>query len=201
MLSPCTGWRQMVFSKEAPLSRVRLDTFNPRQGLDRGRSAGVELVWYLVKICFFLTPWPWPSPLKSLLLRIFGAKVGKGVVIKPRVNIHLPWKLEMGDHCWLGEEVFLLNLERIVLENHVCVSQRAFLCTGNHDYRSESFCYRNAPIRVRQGAWVGAQVFVGPGIEIGPEAVLQAGAVVSKNIPAAKIYGGNPAQERKDRWS
>jgi putative colanic acid biosynthesis acetyltransferase WcaF len=157
-------------------------------------------MWYLVKVMFFLSSWPWPSRLKAFWLRLFAARVGQGVVIKPRVNIHLPWKLEIGDHCWLGEEVYILNLETVRLGNHVCLSQRAFLCTGNHDYRREDFAYCNAPIQVGDGAWVGAQAFVGPGVEIGTEAVILAGSIVTQNIPSAKVCGGNPATERRDRW-
>jgi hypothetical protein len=117
------------------MTRVRNDLFDGRPDLDRGRSGWVEALWYLLKCAFFLSALPWPAGLKCGLLRRFGAKIGSGVYIKPRVNIHFPWKLEIGDHSWIGEEVFLLNLEPIVIGSHCCISQRAFLCTGNHDFR------------------------------------------------------------------
>ena len=183
------------------MTRVRLDWFEATRGFERGRSRLFESVWYLCKIFFFLSAWPWPSSLKVALLRLFGATMGRGIVIKPRVNIHLPWKLTVGDHCWLGEELFILNLEPVVLGRHVCVSQRAFLCTGNHDYRREDFAYRNAPIRVEDGVWIGAQVFVGPGVTIGEEAVVQAASMVGCNLEPAKIYGGHPIRELRSRWS
>jgi len=180
--------------------KTRLDKFNPTLGLVRGRSRPVEIVWYLFKCAFLLSSFPWPSELKVNLLRAFGAKVGKGTVIKPRVNIHFPWKLELGNYVWIGEEVFILNLEPIKIGSHACISQRAFLCTGNHDFRNTHFSYRNAPITVGDGAWVGANVFVGPGVQIGPEAVLTSGSVAIRNIAANTIVAGNPAIESGVRW-
>jgi putative colanic acid biosynthesis acetyltransferase WcaF len=182
------------------MTRMRLDLFDPSRNLDRGRAAWFEAVWYLVKIVFFLSALPWPSSLKRALLRIFGAKVGRGVVIKPRVNVHFPWRLEVGAHSWIGEEVFILNFDPVRIGSHACVSQRAFLCTGNHDFRDEKFSFRSAPISVGDGAWVGASVFVGPGVEIGADAVVTAGAVVLKSLPAGMVCGGNPAEARSRRW-
>jgi putative colanic acid biosynthesis acetyltransferase WcaF len=134
------------------------------------------------------------------MLRWFGAKVGQGVYIKPRVNIHLPWKLAIGDHTWIGEEVFILNFEPVTIGEHCCISQRAFLCTGNHDYRDPAMSYRNAPITIGPGAWVGAQVFVAPGVTVGSEAVVTAGSVVVTDLPAAMVCSGNPCAPRKPRW-
>ncbi len=182
------------------MTKTRLEQFNANQGLNRGRSKVFELIWYLAKCAFFLSPLPWPSKWKCAILRFFGAKVGGGVVIKPRVNIHFPWKLEIGDHCWLGEEVFILNFEPVKLGSDVCLSQRAFLCAGNHDFRDPAFSYRNGPITILDGAWVGAQVFVGPDVEVGGEAVLTAGAIVTKSVPGNRIYSGNPAKDCGVRW-
>ena len=182
------------------MTRVRLDLFDTSRNLDRGRAACFEAVWYLVKIVFFLSALPWPSSLKRALLRFFGATVGPGVVIKPRVNVHFPWRLEVGSHSWIGEEVFILNFDPVRIGNHACISQRAFLCTGNHDFRDEKFSFRSAPITVSDGAWVGASAFVGPGVEIGSEAVVTAGSVVLKSLPAGMVCGGNPAVERGPRW-
>ena len=181
--------------------KTRLDQFDAEKGLDRGRSKAVEAAWYLVKCVLFLSALPWPIGLKRCLLRAFGAKIGEGVVIKPRVNVHFPWKLEVGDHAWIGEEVFILNFEAVKIGAHACISQRAFLCTGNHDYRDPQFSYRNAPIRIGAGAWVGAGVFVGPGVEVGDEAVAAAGAVITRNVTANTIVAGNPASERGSRWA
>jgi putative colanic acid biosynthesis acetyltransferase WcaF len=178
----------------------RLDQFDPKIGLDRGRPKYYEMVWYLAKCCFFLSALPWPSSFKCRLLRIFGAKVGEGVVIKPRVNIHFPWKLEIGDHTWIGEEVFILNFEPCTIGAHCCISQRAFLCGGNHDFRAVDFAYRNGPISIEDGAWVGAQTFIAPNVTVAEEAVITAGAIVTESMPAQMICSGNPCQAIKPRY-
>jgi putative colanic acid biosynthesis acetyltransferase WcaF len=182
------------------MTRVRNDLFDGRQNLVRGRSKAVEAVWYLTKCAFFLTAFPWPSSLKRALLRLFGARIGAHVRIKPRVNVHFPWKLEVGDHTWIGEEVFLLNMERIVIGAHCCISQRAFLCTGNHDFREVNMPFRNRPIVVEEGAWIGAQSFVAPGITVGSEAVVAAGSVVTKSLPRGMRCAGNPCTPLGPRW-
>lgn len=181
-------------------SRVRNDLFDPCLGLTRGRPLWVEATWHLCKSLFFLTPVPFPSALKRGILRWFGARIGIGVVIKPRVNIHLPWKLTVGDWSWIGEEACLLNLEPISIGSHCCVSQRAFLCTGNHDYTVSSMPYRNQPIRVGDGAWVGAQAFVAPGVSVGRETVVAAGSVVTRDLPAGCVCSGNPCLPVRRRW-
>jgi putative colanic acid biosynthesis acetyltransferase WcaF len=181
-------------------TRVRNDLFDARNGLDRGRPKLVEALWYLVKCALFLTPLPFPSSLKCQVLRLFGAKVGKGVVIKPRVNVHFPWKLWVGDYTWIGEEVFILNFEPVTIGAQCCLSQRVFLCAGNHDYRSPTMPYRNRPIFIEDGAWVGAQSFVAPEVTIGSEAVIGAGSVVTRNQPPQMVCAGNPCVPVKNRW-
>jgi putative colanic acid biosynthesis acetyltransferase WcaF len=183
------------------MTRVRNDLFDPTIGLNRGRTKLAEAIWYAMKCILFLTPCPYPSALKRMVLRCFGARIGQGVVIKPRVNIHFPWKLSVGDHTWIGEEVFILNFEPVSIGAHCCVSQRAFLCTGNHDYRQPSMPYRNQPIVLQDGAWIGAQTFVAPGVTIGSEAVIAAGSVVTHDQPAYMVCAGNPCEAVKNRWS
>ncbi|MGF1449423.1 MAG: WcaF family extracellular polysaccharide biosynthesis acetyltransferase [Opitutales bacterium] len=187
-------------AEPTPATRMRLDTFDATKGLDRGRPRWFELLWYLTKCCFFLSALPWPGALKRGLLKAFGAKVGQGVVIKPRVNIHLPWRLELGEHVWIGEEAFILNFEPVTVGSHACISQRAFLCTGNHDYRKPDFPYRNRPIDIGAGAWVGAMVFVGPGAGLGAETVATAGSVVVDFLPSGMVCAGNPCKPVRPRW-
>ena len=120
-------------------------------GFERGASSLRELVWLTVSLFLFrLCPLKL-SGLKCWVLRRFGARVGRGVVIKPQVKITFPWKLTLGDHVWLGEECWLLNLAPITIEDNVCISQRAFLCTGNHNYKSPAFELITQPIRVEPG--------------------------------------------------
>jgi putative colanic acid biosynthesis acetyltransferase WcaF len=184
-------------SMKNPTSEVRLRDFRP--SADRERQRGTEALWYLVKTLFLLSSIPWPIWLKVTLLRSFGARIGRGVVIAPRVNIHMPWKLTIGDDAWIGEEVFILNLEPISIGANSCVSQRTFLCTGNHDYRSSTFDYIGRPIVIGDGAWIGAQSFVGPGVSIGVDTVVTAGSVVLSNLPDKQICSGNPCEPSKSR--
>jgi putative colanic acid biosynthesis acetyltransferase WcaF len=181
-------------------TRVRLRHFDAQTGFNRGRDLSTMALWQLVKFVFFRTVFPWPSAMKVVILRAFGAKIGTRVYIKPQVNIHLPWKLAIGDDSWIGEEVFILNFEPVEIGNNVCVSQRVFLCGGNHDFRDPDMAYRNRPIIICDGAWVGAQSFVAPGVTIGAEAVISAGSILLKNAEPALIYGGNPAQPKGQRW-
>jgi len=163
-------------------------------GFDRGAGRLQEALWLVVRLTLFqLCPFSF-SVLKCTVLRWFGAKVGRGVVIKPDVRITFPWKLEMGDHVWLGEECWLLNLERIVIGSHVCISQRAVLCTGNHNYKSPTFDLIVQPITIEDGAWIGAGAWVGPGVTVGSHAVLTTASVASKGLGAYGVFGGNPAE-------
>ena len=160
----------------------------------------IEIIWYLAKMMFFLSSFPWPYRVKIFILRMFGAKCGKRVIIKPRVNIHFPWKLKISDDVWIGEEVFILNFEQVTIEDNVCISQRAFLCGGNHDYRDISFKYLNGPIKIESGSWVGAQSFIGPNVILRKGCVVVAGSIVSKEMPADMVCGGNPCKPLKSRW-
>ncbi len=171
------------------------------KNFDRGAHRIQELLWILIRTLFFLTPLPLPSFLKVLLLRLFGAKIGKGVIIRSRVMIWMPWRLEIQDHVWIGEEAFLLNLSPIVIESHCCISQRAFLCTGSHDHQQIDFRFKNAPITLRQGSWIAAQAFVGAGVEVGKNSIVSAGSVALYSIPENTIVRGNPATPCGNRYA
>lgn len=171
---------------------VNLSTFRP-SGFDRGAGSLKESVWLIVSLLLFRLCPVSLSSLKCVILRIFGAKIGRGVVIKPQVKITFPWKLEIGDFVWLGEQCWLMNLAPIIIGNNVCISQRAFLCTGNHNYRLPSFDLIVKPITVEDGAWLGAACFVGPGVKVGSHAILTACSMISRDMEPWGIYQGNPA--------
>jgi len=172
---------------------VDLSRYEAR-AFDRGASRLKEALWLLVSFFLFrLCPLKL-SVLKCWVLRRFGAHVGRGVVIKPQVKITFPWRLTLGDHVWLGEEAWVLNLAPVRLDNDVCVSQRVFICAGNHDYRSPAFKLVTEPIRIESGAWLAAGSLVGPGVSVGTHAVLSAGSVATTNLEPYGVYQGNPAR-------
>ena len=157
------------------------------------------LLWYFFNALFMKNPlWP-HSGSKVALLRLFGAKVGKGVLIKPNVNIKYPWKLSIGNHVWIGEEVWIDNLGSVTIEDHCCLSQGALLLCGNHDYSKESFDLMVGEIHLKQGTWIGAKSIVTGGVTTGEESVLSLGSVASKDLDSYGIYRGNPAVKVKER--
>jgi len=133
------------------------------------------------------------SGFKVALLRWFGATIGEGVRIKPGVRIKFPWRLRIGDHVWLGEEAWLDNVAPITLESHICISQGAYLCTGNHDWTDTDFALCPQAIHIGSGAWIGAKAIIGPGVSIGCGAVLTLGSVATRSLDPLTVYSGSPA--------
>lgn len=166
---------------------------------ERGASKWTELSWLYVRKFLFENSVLPISGIRSKVLARYGASVGAGIVIKPRVRIHFPWNLTLGDHVWLGEEAYLLNLAPIRIGSNVCISQRAFLCTGSHDWSDPAFRLLTKPITIEDGAWISANVFVGPGVTVGKNAVATTGSVVLRDLPPNMICSGNPCVPVKPR--
>ncbi|MCB9282995.1 MAG: colanic acid biosynthesis acetyltransferase WcaF [Lewinellaceae bacterium] len=167
----------------------------------RGASGLKEIAWYLVSSLFFrhsLALGKFPG-FKAWLLRRFGAKVGKAVVIKPSVQIKFPWKLTIGDHSWIGEHVWIDNLAPVTIGSNVCLSQGALLLTGNHDYKKPSFDLITQPIVLEDGVWIGARSVVCPGVTARSHAVLAVGSVATKELEAYQVYQGVPAEKVRQR--
>jgi len=131
-----------------------------------------------------------PSSLRPGILRIFGAKIGVGVVIRRGVRVHFPWNLIIGDNCWIGEEVWFINHEKVTIGSDVCISQRSIICSGGHDYRSASLDYAHKPVTIRDGAWICLDVKVLPGVTIGECSVVSAGEIARKSLPDYSILVG-----------
>lgn len=176
---------------------TRLDLFdnseyNPGNMLAR-------MLWVVASGLFFQTWFPWPSGLKVRLLRVFGARIGSGAVIKPHVIIKYPWKLEVGDHVWIGEQAWIDNLDRVVIGSHVCISQGALLLCGNHDYTKSSFDLMTRAITLEDGVWIGAKSIVAPGVKCQSHSVLAAGSIATSNLEPYTVHQGCPAQVAKTR--
>ena len=172
----------------------RVDLSSPDSSeLVRGQSLFVEALWFFLGapiVASRVVPWP---KLRVALLRWFGAKIGVNVYMKPGVRVKFPWYLSIGDHCWIGEEVWIDNLAPVSIAPHVCVSQGVYLCTGNHDWSQRNMRLFKKPIHLETGSWVGARGVVCPGVTIAEGAILTAGSVATKDIPRFEIHTGNPA--------
>lgn len=164
-----------------------------------GKSALVRTLWYYVNLFFFQPGWLPVSSLKVGLLRLFGARVGKGVAIKPAVNIKYPWRLTIGDYVWIGENVWIDNLADISIGSHVCISQGAMLLTGSHNYKKPSFDLIIGNIVLEEGAWIGAKAVVCPGVTCQSHSVLAVNSVATADLEAYMIYQGNSAVAKRRR--
>jgi len=165
----------------------------------KGANKFKQACWLLINAVFIKSSWLPFMAIKIWLLKLFGAKIGKGLIIKPSVTIKFPWKLEIGEHVWLGEKSWIDNLDFVHIGNNVCISQGAMLLTGNHDYTLPSFDYKNAPIILEDGVWIGAKSIVCPGVICKSHAILSVGSVATKNLETYTIYQGIPAKEVRKR--
>jgi putative colanic acid biosynthesis acetyltransferase WcaF len=145
-------------------------------GYDKGRNVFWQAAWFATMNLVFVKWWL-PPRLRPPILRVFGARVGRGVLIRHRVRVQWPWKLDIGDDCWIGEGAWLMNLEPITIEHDVCISQEAILCTGSHRHLDPAFEFDNGPVRIGAGAWVAVRAVVLRGMTIVTETVVPAGAV------------------------
>ncbi|MBC7425286.1 MAG: colanic acid biosynthesis acetyltransferase WcaF [Bacteroidia bacterium] len=157
-----------------------------------------QICWYVVSIMFFKTGFPFYPP-KCYLLKLFGAKVGKNLSIKPHVTIKYPWKLTIGNNVWIGEQVWIDNLEMVTFRDNVCVSQGSLILCGNHNYKSPTFDLLTGPVTLNEGCWIGARCIITAGVEMGSHSVLLSGSVASKNLEPYKIYRTHAAEFVKDR--
>jgi putative colanic acid biosynthesis acetyltransferase WcaF len=164
-----------------------------------GKNVLILFIWYCINAALINTYFLPSSGLKKFLLRMFGAKIGKGVVIKPKVNIKYPWKLIIGDYTWVGEKVWIDNLGQVTIGNNCCLSQEAMLLCGNHNFKKATFDLIVKPITLKDGSWVGAKSVVCPGITLENNSILAVGSIATTNLEANFIYQGNPAVKIKER--
>ncbi|WP_051076269.1 putative colanic acid biosynthesis acetyltransferase [Verrucomicrobium sp. 3C] len=176
----------------------RLDRFRLPPGF-RGRPAWVVQLWWLVQATLFrLSPqiaYPW----RRMLLRLFGARVGKKVLIRPTAQFVYPWKTRIGEYSWIGDQVVLYSLGPIEIGAHSVVSQRSYLCAGTHDPEQHDFPILAKAIQIEDGAWLATDVFVAPGVRIGSGAVVGARSSVFSDLPSGWICYGSPARPIRRR--
>ena len=177
---------------------VDLSTFNnswykPRRGFL------TRTLWYFVNALFLQNPLNPSSSLKIFVLRLFDARIGEGVVLKPSINVKYPWNLAIGDYSWIGENAWLDSLAPITIGKNACISQGVYFCTGNHDWSDPAFGLVVKPITIEDGAWVGARATVLPGVTIKSHSIVAAGTVIARDTEPYMIYAGNPAVIVKKR--
>ena len=165
----------------------------------RGQSKVIVQLWWIVQCIFFrMSPqvmYGW----RRFLLRAFGAKIGKGVIIRPSAQVTYPWKISIGDYSWIGDEVVLYSLGEIEIGSNTVISQRSYICTGSHHYNSESFDIYSKKITIGNKCWLATDVYVAPDVTIGDFTVVGARSSVFKDLPSNKVCKGNPAKPFKDR--
>ncbi|MEX3644809.1 MULTISPECIES: putative colanic acid biosynthesis acetyltransferase [Mycolicibacterium] len=171
-------------------NRFSLDGFTG-SGYSRGRGVAIQLLWLMSR--GLLMKWWCPNAVRITVLRLFGARIAAGVIVRHQVKIHWPWKLAVGRNSWIGEEVWILNLERLQIGSNTCISQGALLCTGSHDRHSATFEFDNAPVVIGDSVWVAARATVLRGVHIGDGATVGATAVVAGDVPAgATVLAAQP---------
>lgn len=175
---------------------MRLDLFtNP--DFDRGAPRWKEMLWLALQGLLF-SSWLPGSGWRRHLLRAFGAQIGNGVVIKPRVRVKFPWRLKIGDYSWLGEAVWIDNLAAVTIGSHSCLSQGAYLCTGSHDWSDPQFALLVRPITIGYGCWVSARATLAPGAMMEDGAVLAMGAIGVGRLAGAEIHHADGST--RPRW-
>jgi putative colanic acid biosynthesis acetyltransferase WcaF len=179
-------------------NRVRLAEFR-NDWYDPGRSLAIRVLWLALNRGFLATSLPWPSRIKATLLRAFGARVGSGVVIKPRVNVKYPWNLVIGDDVWVGEGVWIDSLAQVTVRSDACLSQGVMIETGNHDWSKPAFDLIVKEVVVEEGAWAAVKSLLLPGSRLATHAILGAGSVLSGTTEPYGVYVGVPAVKVKER--
>ncbi|HEX3951511.1 MAG TPA: putative colanic acid biosynthesis acetyltransferase [Steroidobacteraceae bacterium] len=160
----------------------------------RGRSGLNVQLWWLVQATLFRASPQLMYGFRRWLLRLFGARIGKGVIIRPSVSIPYPWKLQIGDYSWIGDHAVLYCFAEITIGKNVVISQKSYLCAGTHDFRTPTFDIQAFPIEVGDEAWLAADVFVAPGVKVGKGAVVGSRSSVFNDLPEMMVCVGSPAR-------
>jgi len=165
----------------------------------RGKSKITVQLWWLVQALFFSTTPQFMYGWRRFLLKCFGAKIGKNVIIRPSAKFTYPWKIKIGDYSWIGDDVVLYSLGEIEIGAHTVVSQKSYLCTGSHDYTKNNFPIYSKKIIIKDECWLATDVFVSPGVTIGRGTVVGARSTVIKDLNSNSVYVGSPVKFIKNR--
>lgn len=165
----------------------------------RGRAAWFVQLWWLVQSTLFRWSPQFAYRFRVKILRLFGAKIGYGVIIRPTVTITYPWKVSIGDYSWIGDDVVLYSLGEISIGSSSVISQRSYLCAGDHDYKKLDFPIRGKRISISSECWIAADTYIAPGVSIEKGTVVGARSSVFKDLPGNMICMGSPCRPIKPR--
>ena len=179
------------------MKKVDLSSFNNSWYKPGGSLK--NFLWYFTNVIFLKNSLQPFSKLKIFMLKLFGAKIGSDVLLKPGVNVKYPWKLTIGNNVWIGENVWIDNLDEVTIGDNVCISQGAMLLCGNHNYKKSSFDLITGKINLEEGVWIGAKSVVTGGVTCHTHSILSLCSVASKDLVAYVIYRGNPSVEVSKR--
>ncbi|MBD0379784.1 WcaF family extracellular polysaccharide biosynthesis acetyltransferase [Paenibacillus sedimenti] len=180
-------------------NNVELNKYN-QDWYSRGRSKLIVMLWWFVQSTLFRLSLHNMYGWRRFLLILFGAKIGKGVRVRASAKFLYPWKVEIGNHSWIGDQVEFYSLDYIKVGEQCVISQKSYLCTGSHDIQDPQFGLVTKPILIENGAWVATDVFVYPGVSIREKAVVAARSTVTKDVPRNEVHAGMPAKFLKFRF-
>jgi putative colanic acid biosynthesis acetyltransferase WcaF len=157
------------------------------------------LIWFFCNAFFLQNKYNPFSKIKVIVLRLFGAKIGTGVMLKQSISVKYPWKLTIGNDTWIGENVWIDNLDDVRIGNNVCISQGAMLLCGNHNYKKSTFDLEIGKITLEDGVWIGAKSIVTQNVVCHSHSVLAVNSVANGDLVSYSIYKGSPALKIRDR--
>lgn len=184
---------------QVPPGIQQLDSFRLPMGF-RGRHAVIVQLWWIVQGTLFSYSPQFMYGWRRWLLRLFGAQIGKSVLVRPSVRISYPWKLVVGDYAWIGDDVVLYSLGEIEIGENAVISQRSYLCAASHDYLAPDFPICAKKLTIEPGVWLATDVFVAPGVTVGAGSVVGARSSVFHDLPSMMVCMGSPAKPIKPRF-
>lgn len=158
------------------------------------REQMLRVMWALGRWLLILSPLPcyrW----RRMVLRLFGARVGRKARVHPSTVIFMPWNVELGDWSAIGPGVFVYSLGKVRIGHRATVSYRSNVCAGTHDFTDPTLPLIKPAVTIADDAWVGTEAFIGPGVTVGRGAIVAARAVVVKDVAPLTVVGGHPARE------
>lgn len=185
-----------MFEKEVPVVSL---ADAPGERTAWGRPPRIVYAWAAVELLLVRNPWQISSRIRVWALRRFGAEIGSGVIFRPETRVKFPWKLTIGDNCWIGEGVWFHNQDEVTLGHDVVISQQTMLTTGSHKHRTD-MALVTRPIKVDDGAWITSRCLITGGVTIGRSSRIAPMTVVSADVPPNSEASGQELRLHGERF-